>query len=150
MAVADSTDDVFVTVTVPAGCASRFYREVLDEVSMAAENVMEGVEQLRSRDALDRLAEDDLPRMREADELFAQVAGHEGRDDLAAAVRAPRSVLASLVRSCVTGVAEDITGGAEFGWTSEKMRKLAGELATWLDLFDTAGLSTVQGREGAV
>lgn len=140
----DTSQDV--VVTIPARCAPRLYREVLDEVSMAAENVMEGVTWLRSRRDVDRLDEEDLPRMREADELFAQAGGFE---DGEIALKAPRSVVASLLRSCVRGAAEDINEEADDGWSSEVMRKLAGELTSWLDLFDATGLSTAQGREGA-
>ena len=144
MANADSMADQAVTVTIPARCAPRLYREVLDEVSMAAENVQEGVTWLRSRRDVDRLDEDDLPRMREADELFAQTGGFE---DGEIALKAPRPVVASLLRSCVRGTAEDINEEADDGWSSDVMRTLARELASWLDLFDSTGLSTAQGRE---
>lgn len=127
-----------VTVDVPARCTQRLYREALDNLVMAGENVAEGAQWLRERIDEERLDARDLPRMREVDLVWGQIREVEGN----IAISAPADVLAPLLRSCVRSLTDDLSTSAEEQRTScDSVRAMARELLAWTDVFDAAGLT---------
>lgn len=132
----DTSKDV--TVTIPSRCAQRLRAEALGELSMAAENLVEGAAWLHEGRDRDRLDDAELPRMREADLIWGQVREVDGDTS----VTGPRAAVASLLRCCVRGVADDLRDETEGPWSSDVLRLLCGELTGWADVFDVAGLAT--------
>lgn len=145
MASSHPTADEVVTVSIPAVCARRFRDEVLSEVSMAAEQVMEGVRWLASGRRDDRL-DGDLARMRDAHELFAQVDGWTGGE---IEVRAGRDDLAGLLRCCVRSAVEDLREHVEDDWTPAGVHAATAEIDAWATLFGVETFSTSQGEREA-